>query len=194
MHNLRLIRIILLGIILSFTSCRKSSVTSIPNAPPPYPSFPVPQERYQSSQVYGGQPSTAIYTPPYSETTNYQAPLSNENQSFYTPPPADPPRQRIYQNPTLKSQPYPGQRQETNSARFTLEARADLWALVQDAQGTELQWLKMKPGETASISHGGALTVTCSSGDKLLIKDKFGKKIETNPNASGISIVRLAAN
>ncbi|MDC0369336.1 hypothetical protein OAN13_06535 [Opitutales bacterium] len=194
MHDLRLIRITFLGIILSFTSCRKSSVTSIPNAPPPYPSFPVPQERYQSSKVYGGQPSTATYIPPYSEPTNYQAPLSNENQSFYTPPPADPPRQRIYQNPTQKRQPYPGQRQETNSARFTLEARADLWALVQDTKGTELQWLKMKPGEIASISHGGALTVTCSSGDKLLIKDKFGKKIETNPNASGISIVRLAAN
>ena len=193
MHNLRLIRITFLGIILSFTSCRRSSVTSIPDAPPPYPSFPVPQERYQSSQVYGGQPSTSAYIPPYSEPT-YQAPLSSENQSFYTPPPADPPMQRIYKNPALKNQPHPRQRQETNPARFTLEAKADLWALVQDAQGTELQWLKMKPGETASISHGGALTITCSSGDKLLIKDKFGKKIETNPNASGISIVRLAAN
>ena len=97
-------------------------------------------------------------------------------------------------NPTLQSQPYPRQGQETNSARFTLEARADLWALVQDDKGAELQWLKMKPGETSTISHSGDLTITCSSGDKLLIKDKFGKKIETNPNASGISIVRLAAN
>ncbi|MDA8989030.1 hypothetical protein N9H22_01030 [Opitutales bacterium] len=194
MHDLRLIGITFLGIILLFTSCRKSSVTSIPNAPPPYPSFPVPQERYQSSQVYGGQPSNSTYIPPYSEPTNYQKSVSSENQSFYTPPPAVPPRQRIYKNPTLQSQPYPRQGQETNSARFTLEAKADLWALVQDDKGAELQWLKMKPGETSTISHSGDLTITCSSGDKLLIKDKFGKKIETNPNASGISIVRLAAN
>ena len=86
MHDLRLIGITFLGIIIFLTSCRKSSVTSIPNAPPPYPSFPVPQERYQSSQVYGGQPSNSNYIPPYSEPTNYQAPVSSEYRSFYTPP------------------------------------------------------------------------------------------------------------
>ena len=49
-----------------FVGCRSTSVHTIPDAPPPYPSFPVPQERYNSAQVYGGQTSNVPYVPPYS--------------------------------------------------------------------------------------------------------------------------------
>ena len=80
--------------------------------------------------------------------------------------------------------------QETS--HYTLEAKADLWALVQNAKGVELEWLKMKAGEKATLSYQEALTITCSSGNELVILDKKGKRIDTNPNSSGISIVRLS--
>jgi hypothetical protein len=180
-----------------FVGCRSTSVHTIPDAPPPYPSFPVPQERYNSAQVYGGQTSNVPYVPPYSSpptATKVSPP------SFYTPPPASPPSQHSFAqqpafSPNQSQTSYPGINKKNNSAsaRFTLEAKADLWALVQDAQGVELEWLKMKTGESASLYHSGELTITCSSGNKLIIKDKNQKPINTNPNSSGISIVRLPA-
>lgn len=170
---------------------------SIPDAPPPYPSFPVPQERYNSAQVYGGQSGTMPYVPPYASpptATQDSAP------SFYTPPPASPPSQHsFYQQPAYKiSPPVPtssarNEKNQGSSARFTLEAKADLWALVQDSEGVELEWLKMKTGDSAHLHHTGALTITCSSGNQLIIKDKNQKPINSNPNPSGISIVRLPA-
>ena len=76
--------------------------------------------------------------------------------SFYTPPPASPPSQHSFAqqpafSPNQSQTSYPGINKKNNSAsaRFTLEAKADLWALVQDAQGVELEWLKMKTGESA---------------------------------------------
>ena len=62
-----------------------------------------------------------------------------------------------------------------------MEAKADLWALVQDAQGVELEWLKMKTGESASLYHSGELTITCSSGNKLIIKDKTRNPLTPTP-------------
>lgn len=193
MQNLKHIGLTFIGIIFFLAGCMRSSNQTIPDAPPPYPNFPMPQERYQSAQVYGGQPSTSAYIPPYNDaSTSYQPPAPT-SKTFYAPPPSSPPTQssfteRPFQTQT-NSKEFRGQ--EDNTKRFTLEAMADLWALVQDSQGTELEWLKMKTGETASLSYSGSLTITCSSGNKLVIKDKFGKKIETNPNSSGISIVRL---
>ena len=55
---------ILLPLLFSITGCKSSSMQSVPDAPPPYPNFPVPQERFNSAQVYGGQPSNAPYVPP----------------------------------------------------------------------------------------------------------------------------------
>ena len=78
--------------------------------------------------------------------------------------------------------------------RFTLEANADLWALVQNSEGVELEWLKMKKGESAKLHHSGRLTITCSSGNQLIIKDKDQKVVQTTPNKSGISIVRLPSS
>ena len=110
------------------------------------------------------------------------------------PPPNQP---RIAQQPVQSYTPSAPNRYYNRSAsqettHYTLEAKADLWALVQNAKGVELEWLKMKAGETATLSYQEALTITCSSGNELVILDKKGKRIDTNPNSSGISIVRLS--
>jgi hypothetical protein len=175
-----------------FSGCRSSSMSSIPDAPPPYPSFPFPQERYNSAQVYGGQNMATPYIPPYSPSATS---LSSEpTPTFYSPPPPNQPR--IAQQPVQSYTPSTPNRynrsvsQETS--HYTLEAKADLWALVQNAKGVELEWLKMKAGETATLNYQEALTITCSSGNELVILDKKGKRIDTNPNSSGISIVRLS--
>ena len=130
--------------VLSFLigGCRGSSVNSIPDAPPPYPSFPVPQERYNSAQVYGGSPHTSTYVPPYSPP-----PTSNidSGPTFYTPPPSIPPNnQSVSTSPSIGYAPQnvKSQRkinaQGINTTRFTLEANADLWALVQNAEELNL--------------------------------------------------------
>lgn len=184
--------VILLG---ALGGCKRSSTQSVPDAPPPYPNFPVPQERYNSAQIYGGQPNNLPYIPPYSDSA---AGVVNATPSYYTPPPSLPPNTQTFQpKPTsnyasahFHSQPN-FQQPNAKNARFTLEANAELWALVQDSKGVELEWLKMKKGDTAALNHTGALTITCSSGDQLIIKDKNLKPVQTNPNPSGISIVRL---
>ena len=170
-------------------------MSSIPDAPPPYPSFPFPQERYSSAQVYGGQNMPTTYIPPYSPPNTS---LNREQPpTFYTPPPVPPPSQpSTLQQSSQKftpSSPSPYNRSSSReSALYTLEAKADLWALVQNEKGVELEWLKMKAGETATLNYQEALTITCSSGNQLVILDKKGKRIDTNPNSSGISIVRLS--
>lgn len=184
-------------IVLSLSGCRGSSVRSVPDAPPPYPSYPVPQERYNSAQVYGAQPNNFEYVPPYSGSSSIEQPFAGQ----YNPPVAPPPsafpvnRESSYKaRKSLYSPRNQSQQNTQNAFRFRLEAKADLWALVQDAKGVELQWLKMKAGEVANLQQSGALTITCSSGDQLIIQDKDGKSINTNPNSSGISIVRLPAD
>lgn len=184
---------IVVGIFL--IGCRSSSVHSIPDAPPPYPSFPVPQERYNTAEVYGGQTSNMPYIPPYSSssTTNQiSAP------SPYAPPPSPPQNVRlIEQKPVYSYNQHrstfakPAVEPSAESARFLLEAKSDLWALVQNAEGVDLEFLQMKSGDTAQLHHTGPLIITCSTGDQLVIKDKNLKPIKTNPNASGFTIVRL---
>ena len=79
------------------SGCRSSSISSIPDAPPPYPSFPFPQERYNSAQVYGGQNMATPYIPPYSPSNTT---LNTESTpTFYTPPPAPPNQQGVAQQP-----------------------------------------------------------------------------------------------
>lgn len=191
----RLLKIIPV-IILAFlqTGCNRSVSSAIPDAPPPYPSYPVPQERYQGAEIYGGQPGFSSYVPPYS-ASNISSPAENPHPSYaYVPPYSPPPTNYASSppHPLAPSTAIDGSRAKVN-ARFELEAKANLWALVQDSMGNELQWLKMQAGETASIDHPGALTLTCSSGDQLIVRDSLGKPLETNPNSSGISILRLPA-
>jgi len=181
-----------------FSGC-SGSVSSIPDAPPPYPSFPIPQERYNSAQVYGGQNLPTSYTPPYSPPSgSYQQPPA---PTFYTPPPSAPPTQpNLSARPSHKYTPPAPNRfsskpnRSSQSSNYTLKANADLWALVQNAKGVELEWLKMKAGDSTELNYSEDLTITCSSGNQLVIVDNKGKQIDTNPNSSGISIVRLSHN
>jgi len=162
---------LLLGGLIAFSGCFRNKPLEIPDAPPPYPNFPAPQsfrnnpasESSYSSNEFARNPNNQL-------TTTGQSFASSSPQSFAS------------QQPNLT---------QMSSQRYTLEADADLWALVQDDKGVELEWLKMKRGESKPISHSGPITVTCSSGTKLRILDNQNNLIETNANQSGISIVRL---
>ena len=201
-HHMQLIQKVklpvlwLISVLTVLVGCRHSSNPSIPDAPPPYPSFAVPQQRYQSAQIYGGQPNASVYVPPYSEAP-HNGTIADSYQ--YAPPPRasssiTPPPQYTSPNFNYKNRDNSRENTSSSSSRFTLEAKADLWALVQDDKGTELNWLKMKAGDNKQLHHQGPLTITCSSGDLLIIKDQEGKVIKTNPNVNGISIVRLPAD
>ena len=54
--------------------------------------------------------------------------------------------------------------------------KSNLWLLIQDPSGNELDWLKLQAGEKVPINHFGALTLTCSSGKEIDIFNKAGKK------------------
>jgi hypothetical protein len=75
--------------------------------------------------------------------------------------------------------------------RYTVTAEANIWVLVQDEFGTEIDWKKLSKGESMSITHPRPITVTCSSGSKVKIYDEKGKAVKQLVNSSGIAIVRL---
>lgn len=159
---------------LSFTStflmvcgCGGGSI-ALPEAPPPYPNFPVPfQPNYPQENQVSGVHSSPTYN---SEVGNseFGNPYARE----------------------IKSRPSPNNT-TNNFARYTVQANANLWLLVQDPNGNELDWLKMKTGERSPLSHLGPLTLTCSSGKDIEIFDQQGKRIDVPEGNGGISIVRL---
>ena len=166
--------------------CARNKVSEIPNAPPPYPDYPVPQS-YFDPAVNPYQPTQT--TPVSVDPGNYQLEDSYTN---YSPPPNSnfyPPQPVSASGPSTFIPEMPTNPVE--KARFSLHAHANLWALVQNEKGVELEWLKMKAGEKASLTHNGRLTITCSSGKDLEIFNARGDKIMTKPNPSGISIIRL---
>ncbi|NBU87509.1 MAG: hypothetical protein EBS13_09535 [Verrucomicrobia bacterium] len=75
--------------------------------------------------------------------------------------------------------------------RYSITAEANIWVLVQDEFGTEIDWKKLSKGESMSITHPRPVTVTCSSGSKAKIFDDKGKEVNQLTNSSGIAIVRL---
>jgi len=157
--------------LIAFSSCVRNRPLEIPDAPPPYANFPAPQNyRYNptSESTYSGNELASSL---YNQT-------ASSGQSFGSPAPLS------FASPQPKFA-------QASSQSYTLEAEADLWALVQDDKGVELEWLKMKRGDSKPISYSGPITVTCSSGTKLRILDKQNNMVETNANQSGISIVRL---
>lgn len=77
------------------------------------------------------------------------------------------------------------------SAEYTVKAKGNLWVLVQDQFGNEIEWKKLKPGDELPITQSGPLTITLSSPDKADIIDSNDKKMKIDSNSSGISIVRL---
>jgi len=176
---------IVLAWVCSFlvNGCMPRRTVSIPDAPPPYPTFPLPKQdnlknqkfTHQSnnspeqSNLHGSPPSQSQSDPSY----NYIAPTTATKASAKS---SD--RRSNFTN--TKSQP-----------RFTLEATEELWALVQDDKGNEIQWLKMKSGEAAFIYEKGPLVLTCSSANLLKIKDSLGQPVEFNSRSNGVSIIRL---
>ena len=142
--------------------CRSNRNVEIPDAPPPYANFPAPMN-FQNPQPIPQNSSGNPFAAPYNP--NY--PISNNSSS---------------ENEASVS---------SSSTNYSLLAEADLWALIQDPQGVELDWIKMKSGETVPLNYSGPITVTCSSGHKLKIFDNQKNLIETKANQSGISIVKL---
>ena len=142
--------------------CRSNRNVEIPDAPPPYANFPAPQN-FQNPQPVVAQPQGNLFADPYNPSLSY----SN------------------YSNPVNEPSSSP------SNSRYILRAEADLWALIQDPKGVELDWLKMKKGESVPLTYSGPITVTCSSGHKLKIFDNQKNLIETKTNQSGISIVKL---
>ena len=142
--------------------CRSNRNVEIPDAPPPYANFPAPQN-FQNPQPVAALSQDNLFADPY----NPVPPYSN------------------YSNPGNAPS------SSTSHSRYVLRAEADLWALIQDPKGVELDWLKMKSGETVPLTYSGPITVTCSSGHKLKIFDNQKNLIESKANHSGISIVKL---
>ncbi len=184
----------LLVCLLNFltTGCGTRGASVIPDAPPPYPTFPMPQERYQNTGIYGGQ--SFPHTTNYAATPNLpivpQQPDQESGSSYSYKPP-------VSQSPFPSNSSSSQTRHHKPSAegpRFTLVAKGELWALAQDEQGNEIEWLKMKAGDRASLFHPDAMILTCSSGDLLDIEDANGKPIPFAPTENGISIIRLPAN
>ena len=74
---------------------------------------------------------------------------------------------------------------------LTLEALGEVWVLVQDAQGIELQWKNLREGEQMPIAKNGPISVTCSNGNALRILGKKGKSLVEPKESKGIAIIRL---
>jgi len=74
---------------------------------------------------------------------------------------------------------------------LTLEALGEVWVLVQDAQGIELQWKNLKEGEQMPIAKNGPISITCSNGNALRILGTKGKSLAEPKQSKGIAIIRL---
>ncbi|MEC8043255.1 MAG: hypothetical protein VX130_01530 [Verrucomicrobiota bacterium] len=154
-------------LVLLLASCGGGSASTLPEAPPPYPGFPVPPS-----------PSNQAEPPsPYRQNNDsgYYA-FGSPNRPAYRP-----------SEPSFQSTPQPA----PQNHRYLVNAKGNLWVLVQDQFGNEVDWQKLNAGENFPITQPGALTVTLSSSDKAEIYDSDNKKIEVNSTGSGISIVRL---
>ena len=73
----------------------------------------------------------------------------------------------------------------------TLEALGDVWILVQNAQGVELQWQNLRKGERLPVSKQGSISITSSNGKALRVLDHEGRSIKEPSESEGIVIVRL---
>ena len=149
---------------------------SIPDAPPPYPTYSTPSytppggsNKYQSPSSY--PPITPSLDRQYSNQLGSPATPPYNKQEFFAPPPKS--------------------NQSSLNSRYSITAEANIWVLVQDEFGTEIDWKKLSKGESMSITHPRPVTVTCSSGSKVKIYDEKGKAVKQLVNSSGIAIVRL---
>ena len=73
----------------------------------------------------------------------------------------------------------------------TLEALEDVWILVQNAQGVELQWQNLRKGERLPVAKQGSISITSSNGKALRILDHEGRPLKEPSEKEGIAILRL---
>ena len=147
-------------------ACGGSGPSTLPDAPPPW------QEVSSNGEKVAAPPPSPF------GGTNPRLQNSTAPNSFWS-------KQRGLPSTVAPDRPL------TARANYTINAYANVWVLIQDKRGNELEWISMKSGDEVPIMHRGPLTVTCSSSKSVMIADKNGKKIETGNNSNGINIVRL---
>ena len=147
--------------------------TTVPDAPPPYPTYSTPS--YESKVGSSFSQTAPNFDPDpgkHKQFENYTPANSRSFSEIYAPPPKE-------------------SHSSSLNSRYSISAQANLWILVQDEFGTEIDWKKLSKGEKMDITHPRPVTVTCSTGSKVEILNSNGKRVDTNSNSSGIAIVRL---
>lgn len=153
----------------------------IPDAPPPYHSYSAPGYdaiSNQSSSYGPSSPFSKLPPPPAAKNPSNYSTQELAPQTYSEVPSSYVPR--------TEQKTFP-----TSSERYSIVAKANIWVLVQDEYGAEVDWKRLSKDETMSITHPRPVTVTCSSATKVDIFDQRGKKIENSTSQSGIAIIRL---
>ncbi|SVC18184.1 uncharacterized protein METZ01_LOCUS271038 [marine metagenome] len=113
------------------------------------------------------------------------------------PPNAPPPHPNLFSPtgnriPPTAQTPMPGTTHSSDkNSVVTLEALGDVWILVQNAQGVELQWQNLRKGERLPVAKQGSISITSSNGKALRVLDHEGRSIKEPSENEGIVIVRL---
>ena len=150
-------------LVLLLASCGGGSASTLPEAPHPIP---------------GSRSLLALLIKP-----NHLPYRQNNDSGYYAYGSPNRPAYRPSE-PSFQSTPQPA----PQNHRYLVNAKGNLWVLVQDQFGNEVDWQKLNAGENFPITQPGALTVTLSSSDKAEIYDSDNKKIEVNSTGSGNSI------
>ncbi len=113
------------------------------------------------------------------------------------PPNAPPPHPNLFSPtgnwvPPSTQAPVPGTTQNyEKKSVVTLEALGDVWILVQNAQGVELQWQNLRKGERLPVAKQGSISITSSNGKALRVLDHEGRSLKEPSENEGIAILRL---
>jgi len=113
------------------------------------------------------------------------------------PPDAPPPHPNLFSPtghrvPSKTQAPVPGTTQNYEKKDvITLEALGDVWILVQNAQGVELQWQNLRKGERLPVAKQGSISITSSNGKALRVLDHEGRSLKEPTQKEGITIFRL---
>ena len=110
------------------------------------------------------------------------------------PPDAPPPHPNLFSPTVTQISPttVPGTTQPyVKKSVVTLEALGDVWILVQNAQGVELQWQNLRKGERLPVAKQGSISITSSNGKALRVLDHEGRSLKEPTQKEGITIFRL---
>ena len=113
------------------------------------------------------------------------------------PPNAPPPHPNLFSPTSNQVSPstqasVPGTTQSSDKKSVvTLEALGDVWILVQNAQGVELQWQNLRKGERLPVAKQGSISITSSNGKALRVLDHEGRSLKEPSENEGIAILRL---